>query len=168
MWLTPHWQQPPKATIGYSHSLPNPRPRLANMKMVQWTGTWEVTPAVPFLNPDLIAHLVGLFNEVSIIVDWQKVNTLTDLGAQVSGVNSGIFEQKTLKIHPLDRLLELEGTGHSAILYLGYVEVNLQIPGNRGYNENILLLVILTMTYSEKVLVMMGSKIINRAIRMIT
>ena len=33
-----------------------------------------------------------------------------------------------LEIHRLGRLSELEGTGGSVILYLGYVEVNLQIP----------------------------------------
>ena len=31
--------------------------------------------------------------------------------------------------------------------YLGYIEVNLQIPGMKGYNEDILLLVIPTTTY---------------------
>ena len=73
----------------------------------------------------------------------------------------------TLKIHPLDRLLELDGTGGSAIPYLGYMEVNLQILGIQGYNEDILLLVIPNITYSEKVPVMVGSKIIDRAMRMI-
>ena len=38
-----------------------------------------------------------------------------------------------------------------AIPYLGYIEVNLQIPGIRGYNEDVMLLVILTMIYAEKV-----------------
>ena len=58
----------------------------------------------------------------------------------------------TLKVHTLDRLLELEGTRGPAIPYFGYVEVNLQIPGIWGYNEDVWLLVILTTTYSEKVL----------------
>ena len=79
-----------------------------------------------------------------------------------------VLQWMTLKVHPLDRLLELDCVRGSAIPYLGYVEVNLQIPGIRGYNEDVLLLVILTMTYSEQVLVMEGSKIIDRAIRMIT
>ena len=73
-----------------------------------------------------------------------------------------------LQVHPLDKVLELEGTRRSAIPYLGYVEVNLQIPGIRGYNEDILLLVILTMTYAEKVPVMVGFKIIDREMGMIT
>ena len=72
----------------------------------------------------------------------------------------------TLKVHPLDRLLELEGTRGSTIPYLGYVEVNLQILGMKGYNEDILLLVILTMAYSEKVWIMVGSRIIDRAMGM--
>ena len=49
-----------------------------------------------------------------------------------------------LKVYTLDRLLELEGTGGSAIPYLAYVEGNLQIPGIKGYNEDVLLLVIPT------------------------
>ena len=71
-----------------------------------------------------------------------------------------------LEINPLDRQLELEGTGWVAIPYLGYVEINLQIPGVRGYNEDVML-VILTMTYAEKVLVMIVSKISDRAIKVI-
>ena len=74
----------------------------------------------------------------------------------------------TLEVHSLGGLLELEGTGGSAIPYLGYIEVNLQIPGIKGYNEDILLLVISTMTYSEKVPVMVRSKIIDWAMGMMT
>ena len=58
--------------------------------------------------------------------------------------------------------------GGSVILYLGYVEVNLQIPGLKSYNEDILLLVIPTTTYSEKVPVMVGSKIIDQEMGMMT
>ena len=84
-----------------------------------------------------------------VIVDGQKVTMLINSGAQVSSISSGFCESMTLKVHPLGRLLELEGTRGSAILDLEYVEVNLQIPGIKGYNEEVLLLVILTMTYPE-------------------
>ena len=73
-----------------------------------------------------------------------------------------------LRVHPSDRLLELEGTGDSSIPYLGYVEVNLQIPSIGGYNKDVLLLVILTMTYAKKVPVIVGSNIIDSAMGMIT
>ena len=52
--------------------------------------------------------------------------------------------------------------------YLRFVEVNLQIPGIRNYNEDVLLLVIPTTTYSEMVLVMVGSKIIDKALSLMT
>ena len=78
-----------------------------------------MTPAVPFLNLDLITHLVGWSNEAPIITDGQKVTTLIDSGAQVSSVSSGFCKQMALKVHPLDRLLELETAGGSAIPYLG-------------------------------------------------
>ena len=74
----------------------------------------------------------------------------------------------TLKVCPLGRLLDLEGTRGSATLYLGYVEVNLQIPGIKGYNEDVLLLVIQTTTYSEKVPVMVRTKFIDRVMGMMT
>ena len=91
-----------------------------------------------------------------------------DSGAQVSSVNSGFCEHMTLEVHPMGRLLELESTGSFAIPSLGYIDVNLQIPGIKGYNEDILLLVILTMTYSKMVLVMVGSKIVDWAMGMMT
>ena len=54
------------------------------------------------------------------------------------------------------------------IPYLRCVEVNLQIPGIRGYNEDVLLLAIPTITYSEGVPVMVGSNIIDRALSCMT
>ena len=93
---------------------------------------------------------------------------MIDLGAQVSCISAQLCEDLDLEIKPLGQLLELEGTGVAAIPYLGFVEVNLQIPGTRGYNEDVLLLVIPTTTYSEGVLVMVGSKIIDRALSCMT
>ena len=95
------------------------------------------------------------------------MTALIDLGTQVSSVHSGFCKWMTLKVHLLDRLPELEGTRGSAIPYLGYIAVNLQIPGIRGYNEDILLLVIPTTTYSDKVSVMVGPKVIDRVMGMI-
>ena len=67
---------------------------------------------------------------------------LNDSGAQVSSVSSQFCEELALEIQPLGQLLELEGTGGTAIPYLGFVEVNLQIPGIQHYNEDVLLLVL--------------------------
>ena len=80
---------------------------------------------------------------------------LIDSGAQVSSVSPQFCKELALEIKLLGQLLELEGTGGSAIPYLGFVEVNLQIPGIQHYNEDVLL-VIPTMTYSKMVPVMVG------------
>ena len=44
------------------------------------------------------------------------------------------------------------------------MEVNLQIPGIRNYNKDVLLLVIPTTTYFKTVQVAVGSKIIDKAL----
>ena len=93
---------------------------------------------------------------------------LIDSSAQVSSVSSQFYEELALQIQPLGQLFELEGTRGTAIPYLGFVEVNLQITGIQHYNEDALLLVIPTTTYSQMVVVVVGSKIIDRALSVIT
>ena len=138
------------------------------MKAAQWTDPQEATPVFPFLNPDPVACLVGWSSEAPVIIDGQKVTMLINSGAQVSIVSSGFCECMNLEVDPLGKLLELDGTGGSAIPYQGHIEVNLHIPSIKGYNEDILLLVILIMIYSEVVLVMVRSKIIDCVMGMIT
>ena len=85
-----------------------------------------------------------------------------------NSVGSGLCKHMALEVHPLGRMLELKGMGRVAIPYLGYIEVNLQIPSIRGYSKDVLMLVIPTMTYTEKVPVVVGSKIIHGAMKVIT
>ena len=103
-----------------------------------------------------------------MVVDGREVTALVYSGTQVSNISAQLCKELDLEIQPLGQLLELEGTGGAAIPYLRFVEVNLQIPGIRGYNEDVLLLAIPTMAYAERVLVMVGSKIINRALSCMT
>ena len=111
---------------------------------------------------------MGPVNKAPVVVDGHEVTALVDLGAQVSNISAHVCEDLGLEIQPLGQLLELEGMGGAAIPYLRFVEVNLQIPGIRGYNEDVLLLVIPTTAYAEGVLVMVGSKIIDRALSCMT
>ena len=101
-------------------------------------GQREIAP-IPFLNPDSVAHLVGHANEAPVVIDGYKVTALIDLGAQVSNISVQLCKDLDLKIQPLGWLLELEGTGGAAIPYLRFVDINLQILGIRGYNEDVLL-----------------------------
>ena len=154
-------------SINSQHSLPDQDSKLTLMKAARRKGWQQVTP-IPFLNPDPIAHLVGCSNEASMIIDRQEVTALIDSGVQVLSISAQFCKELTLQIQPLGQLLELEGTGSAAIPYLRFVEVNLQIPGIRNYNEDVLLLVIPTTTYSKTVPVMVGTKIIGKALSLMT
>ena len=112
-------------------------------------------------------QLVGHTNKTPVVVDGCEVTALVDLGAQVSNISAKLCEDLGLEIQPLGWLLELEGTGGAAIPYLRFVEVNLQIPGIRGYNKDVLL-AIPTTSYTEGVPIMVGSKIIDRALSCMT
>ena len=101
-------------------------------------------------------------------MDGREVAALVDSGAQVLTISAQLCEELGLEIQPLGWLLELEGTGGAAIPYLRFVEVNLQILGIRRYNEDVLLLAIPTMAYAERVLVVVGSKIIDKALSCMT
>ena len=163
MWSNPLQQQ----SVSLQHSLSGPKPKLTQVKAVNRIGWREITP-IPFLDPDPVLHLVGHANEVPVVLDGCKVTVLIDLGAQVSNISVQLCKDLDIKIKPLGWLLELEGTEGAAIPYLRFVEVNLQIPGIRGYNEDVLLLAIPTMTYAEGVPVMVGLKIIDRALSCMT
>ena len=93
-------------------------------------------------------------------MDGQRMTALIESGAQVSGISSHFCEELTLQIQPLDRL-SVRGARDSAIPYLRFMEVNLQILGIKNCNEDVLPVVIPTTSYSEKVLVMFGTKIID-------
>ena len=129
---------------------------------------WQQVAPIPFLNPDPIAHLVGCSNEAPVVIDRQEVTALIDLGAQVLSIGPQFCKELTLHIQPLGWLLELEGTGGAAIPYLRFVELNLQILGIRNYNEDVLLLVIPTTTYSKTVPLVVGTKIIDKALSLMT
>ena len=137
------------------------------MKAAKKRGWPEAAPA-PFLNPDPLVQLVGCSNKGLVAIDRQEVTALIDLGAQVLSISTQFCEDLALPIQPLGQLLELQGTEGAVIPYLGFVEVNLQIPGIWNYNKDVLLLVIPTMTYSKMVPVMVGSKIIHRALSFMT
>ena len=67
---------------------------------------------------------------------------LVHTGSQVSTLTEGFSSEFGLRNLPLGDLLHLKGTGGIAILYKGYIEANLIIPGLLQYNEDVLFQVI--------------------------
>ena len=134
------------------------------MKAARRKGWQQVTP-IPFLNPDPIAHLVGCSNEAPVIIDGQEVTALIDSGVE----HKCSILQRAHPANPAPGLvIGARGDGGAAIPYLRFVEANLQIPGIRNYNEDVLLLVIPTMAYSKTVPVMVATKINDKALSLMT
>ena len=149
------------------HSLPDPKPKLTTMKVAQKRGWPEVSP-VPFLNPDPVAHLVGNSNKAPVIVDGQEMIALIDSGA--SGLKHKLpvlWGSCTADPAPgsVFGTRGDRGFHHPIAQVCGGQPPD---PRDQNYNEDVLLLVIPTTTYSEMVPVMVGSKIIDRTMTLMT
>ena len=85
----------------------------------------------------------------SVIVDDVKYPGLLDSGAQMSTITISQAKRMSLKIHSLDNLLDIEGSGCVSVPYIGYVEVNLKIPEVKAYNEDVLMMVVNDSRYGD-------------------
>ena len=119
-------------------------------------------------NPDPIAQLIGKRNESPVIVDGVEYPGLLDSGAQMSTITISQAKKMGLKIQNLESLLDIEGGGGIAIPYIGYVEVNLQIPEIKNYNEDALMMVMNDSRYGKKVPFAIGTIHIHTALKGMT
>ena len=90
-------------------------------------------------NPDPLCRLIGPKNEV--IVNNEQVTTLVGSGAQISAVSMTFAKCHNLPIWQLQQLLDFEGFGGVDIPYIGYIQIQLQIPGVKDYDKDILVFI---------------------------
>ena len=64
-----------------------------------------------------------------------------------------------LRNYSLDGLLDI-WTGGIEVPYKGYVEVNLQIPQIKAYNQDVLMLLVVDSKYGDKVPIKLGTQLI--------
>ena len=110
-----------------------------------------------YYNPDPLFRLIGESNEASIQVDGNKLPALIDSGAQVSAMTQKLANQMKLKVHKLNKLLRIEGTGGGKVPYKGYVETLLEIPEMPDFKEYVLMLVIEDSEYGNRVPIQLGT-----------
>ena len=103
-----------------------------------------------------------------MIVDGVKYSGLLDSGAQMSTIIISQAKKMGLKIQNLDSLLDIEGGGGVTIPYIGYVEVNLQIPEIKIYNGDALMMVMNDSRYGKKVPFAIGKIHIHTALKAMT
>ena len=112
-------------------------------------------------------QLIGATNEADLRIDGHLTTALIDSGAQISAMTEKFAKKLRLKVHKLQQLLSIEGTGGSNIPYKGYVEVLLQIPQMPEFKEYILMLVVQDSEYGNRVPLQIGTlhidMILNKA-----
>ena len=73
---------------------------------------------------DVWTTLVGWANEDKILIYGQPVTALLDTGSQVIHVNQDICLANGIKIHPIDQLVNIEGTRETPPNMLGILKLN--------------------------------------------
>ena len=113
-------------------------------------GTWGKGDS-KYHNPDPLCRLIGPKNEVEVVVNDEWVTALVDSGEQFSVVSMAFVKRHNLPIWQLQQLLDFEGFGGVDIPYIGYTQIQLQIPGIKDYNKDILVFIQKDSCYSEQV-----------------
>ena len=119
-------------------------------------------------NPDPLCRLNGPKNEVEVVVNSEQITTLVDLGAQISAVSMVFVKCHNLPIWQLQQLLDFEGFRGIDIPYIGYTQIQLQIPGVKDYDKDILVFIQKDSHYSEHVPVILGTLHIKNVIQSAT
>ena len=112
--------------------------------------------------------MIGPKNEVEVVVNDEQVIALVDSGAQISVVSITFVKHHNLPIWQLQQLLDFEGFGGVDIPYIGYTQIQLQIPGIKDYNKDILVFIQKDSHYSEQVPVVLGTLHIKDVIQSAT
>ena len=112
--------------------------------------------------------LIGRANEEQIMINGHPVTALLDTGSQVTHISEAFCLANNFQIHPLDKLVEIEGTWGDLIKYTGYIEATLILPlGSHSFETEALLLVLPSTDYQHRVPVAIGTTITDMAVEYI-
>ena len=124
-------------------------------------------PADQYHNPDPIVRLIGRKNESIIKIENQEFTALIDPGAHILTICTSLVEKLKLPVHSLAQILYVEPTGGGLVVYEGYLEVNLKVPGISALNEDVLMLVVNDSAYSERVPMALGTIHVDQVFQLI-
>ena len=111
------------------------------------------------------SRLIGRANEEQIIINGHPVTALLDTGSQVTHISEAFCQANNLQINPLDKLVEIEGTGGDIIKYIGYIEATLILPlGSQSFKTEALLLVLPSTDYQQRVPIAIGTTITDMVV----
>ena len=111
------------------------------------------------------SRLIGRANEEQIVINGHPVTALLDTGSQVTHISEAFCQANNIQIHPLDKLVEIEGTGGDIIKYIGYIEATLTLPlGSQSFEIEALLLVLPSTDYQQRVPIAIGTTITDMVV----
>ena len=98
----------------------------------------------PYLNPDAFRRFIGPKNLGKALVDDELVSCLLDNGAQLNFITPTYAQQWGMDIMSLDYLVEeiggsiplIRGLGGISVEPIGFVMMNVKVPGVKGYDED--------------------------------
>ena len=119
-------------------------------------------------NPDPLGRLVGEVNESKVSIEGQETKALSDTGSQLSSISWTWVKKLNLEPKQLQSIVQIEGSGGLEVPYLGYVEVQLELPEIKAFNHDVLLLIVPDSAHTQCTPITLGKLHIDMAIRMAT
>ena len=97
-----------------------------------------------YLNPDAFCRFIGPKNLGKALVDDELVSCLLDNGAQFKFITPVYAQERGMDIMSLDYLAEeiggaiplIRGLGSISVEPIGFVMMNVKVPGVKGYDED--------------------------------
>ena len=98
----------------------------------------------PYLNPDTFRRFIGPKNLGKALVDGELVTCLLDNGAQLNFITPAYAQEQGMDIMSLDYLAEeiggailhISSIGGISVEPVGFVMMNVKVPGITGYDED--------------------------------
>ena len=150
--------------------------RLANQNLNGWLGE-ETQASNPLSNDQGGANIDGQLRqarvstgtEYYIDIDGKISKALINSSAMISMMSKVYYDENGYKIQPLDWLVPIAGSTGADVPYLGYVEVQMWIPGISSFDQDVLMLISHTTTcYHKREPLQVSSQIIDQVTNCIT
>ena len=127
------------------------------------------TSQTPFLNPDPFQQWYGIENVAKVKINGESCMALLDNGAQVNTITPRYVKEHSLQEGPITDLMGSKiaciGLGNAYSILLGYVVIWVQVDGVRGYDEDLIALIIPdSSNFTTRVPVILGTPTIGRVV----
>ena len=98
----------------------------------------------PYLNPDAFRRFIGPKNLGKALIDDELTSCLLDNGAQLNFITPAYAQEQGMDIMSLDYLVQetrgsiplIRGLGGISVEPIGFIMMNVKVPGVQGYDED--------------------------------